>query len=162
VRIIWRDDDVLFHRHRLPELLALDDIFQRYGCLHTVAIIAETLTPELGAIIRERGMSAQLHCWSHDDLSVDETAIAQLPAAVAKIEDMVGARPTILYPPWNRTSQALEAAAAALGLTVSWQKISLEQYIRANGDVSETVCNFHYWNEGDAKLIEPALKIATA
>lgn len=159
--MIWRDDDILFHRHRIDELLAIDDVFQRYGCLHTIAIIAETLTPELGAIIRERGMSAQLHCWAHDDLSIDRAAVAQLPQAIARIEDLVGTRPTVLYPTWNKVSPMLLDAAAALGLTVSWKKISLEQYIRCDGDVAESTVNFHYWDAGDAALIGQALEIAT-
>lgn len=158
--MIWRDDDVLELARTLPQLLGADELLRRYGQVHTIAIIASTLTPELAAIIRERGMSAQLHCWAHDDLSVDGIAIAQLPAAVAKIEALVGTRPTVIYPPWNRTSALLETAACKLGLAVSVAKISLEQYIRADGDVAESVVNFHYWHASDMELLEPALKIA--
>lgn len=158
--IIWRDDDILMPRHSLDRLLAADDIFQRHGVLHTVAIIAETLTPAVAAAIRERGMSAQLHCWSHDDLSISDAALAQLPQAVARIEDMVGIRPTVLYPPWNRCSAKLLDAAKALGLTVSWRKISLEQYIRCEGDVREDTVNFHYWHQPDVDQLDLALSIA--
>jgi peptidoglycan/xylan/chitin deacetylase (PgdA/CDA1 family) len=161
VSIIWRDDDILMPRHSLGRLLAADDIFQRYGVLHTVAIIAETLTPEIAAAIRERGMSAQLHCWSHDDLTAVPEALAQLPQAVAKIEDIVGVRPTTLFPPWNRVSAKLLDAAKALGLEVSWRKISLEQYIRCEGDVSEDVVNWHYWHQPDVDQLEAALRIAS-
>ncbi len=157
--IIWRDDDILMPPHSLGKLLAVDDILQRHGALHTIAIIAETLTEEVAAVIRERGMSAQLHCWSHDDLSVDEVAIAQLPQAVAKIEDMVGVRPTTLYPPWNRASPLLVKVAKALGLSVSWEKVSLSQYIRFRGSVTEPAVNFHYWHAPDVEQLEVALAI---
>lgn len=160
MRITWRDDDILMPRHSLDRLLAVDDVFQRYGIVHTIAIIASTLTPELGRVIRDRKMSAQLHCWAHDDLSVDDAAIAQLPQAVERIEALVGIRPKVLYPTWNRKSPKLLDAANALGLAVSWKKISLEQFIRCNGDVAERTVNFHYWHQPDADQIDEALRIA--
>lgn len=159
--MIWRDDDILKNRASLRALLDVDDLLQRHGQIHTVAIIASTLTPELAAIIRARGMSAQLHCWKHDDLSVNPAARAQLAAGVAKIADLIGVRPTILYPTWNRTSAALMRAAAELGLIVCHQKISLEQYIRFEGDVDEPIVNFHYWHEPDRGALAEALAIAT-
>jgi hypothetical protein len=45
-------------------------------------------------------------------------------------------------------------------LRVSWQKISLAQFIRAGGDVAEPVINFHYWAVEDVILLERALRIA--
>jgi peptidoglycan/xylan/chitin deacetylase (PgdA/CDA1 family) len=158
VSIIWRDDDVLLKRHQLGLLLAADDIFQRAGRVHTIAVIASTLTCELAAVIRERRMSAQLHCWQHDDLS-KPGADARLAQAVARIEDLVGVRPTVLYPPWNRTSVALEAAAAELGLTVSAVKVSLEQFIRCDGGVAEDVVNFHFWHDPDVRQLARALAL---
>jgi peptidoglycan/xylan/chitin deacetylase (PgdA/CDA1 family) len=152
--MIWRDDDVLMSPHTIGQLLRVDDMLQAAGKRHTVAIIAETLTPELGAIIRERDMDAQLHCWTHDDLSVDQGAVAQLPMAIAKIEDLVGTRPTVLYPPWNRTSSMLDAAAAKLGLEVSTEKLSLGQYLRGARGLP---INFHFWHEPDVELLKRAL-----
>lgn len=157
--IIWRDDDVLLKPREFGKLLAVDDVLRRHAKVHTIAVIAETLTRELGAAIRERGMSAQLHCWSHEDLSEDADAIAMLPRAVAKMEDMIGVRPTVLYPPWNRTSPALEGAASKLGLAVSWRKISLEAYIRCGGQCEEDTVNFHFWHASDVALLEEALRL---
>lgn len=157
--MVWRDDDILWEAHGLDELLQVDDRLQAAKLTHTLAVIADTLTPEVAAVIRARGMSAQLHCWHHDDLSVDERAVAQLGDAVAKIADLVGVRPTVLYPPWNRTSPMLERAAAALDLTVSHEKISLEQYIRFNGRLPPRVINFHYWHEPDRLALAQALAI---
>jgi peptidoglycan/xylan/chitin deacetylase (PgdA/CDA1 family) len=156
--MIWRDDDILMEDTRLDQLLIADDLLQRYGRLHTVAIVAETLTPEVAAAVRARGMSAQLHGWRHDDLSVDRAAIGQLRQACDKIADLVGVRPTVLYPPWNKTGPAMEAEARALGLTVSARKTSLAHYIRHKGRVSHDTINFHYWAP-EMALLEPALQI---
>lgn len=156
--MIWRDDDVLWEAHGLDELLLVDDLLQERGVRHTVAIIADRLTPAVAAVIRERQMVAQLHCWHHDDLSVDVGAIAELPQAVQKIEELCGQRPTVLYPPWNRTSPWLEQAASELNLRVSAQKISLEQFIRFRGHVSEQTINFHYWHEPDRLALGEALR----
>jgi peptidoglycan/xylan/chitin deacetylase (PgdA/CDA1 family) len=157
--VIWRDDDILKTPNSLDALLEVDDLCQRYLQPHTVAVIVETLTPALATVLRGRGMDVQLHCWRHHDLSVDAAGRAQLGDAVQKIADLVGTRPTILYPPWNRTSPALEAAAAALGLTVSCNKLSLAQFIRVEGDVRERVVNFHYWHPPDRELLKTALQI---
>lgn len=158
--MIWRDDDILWQHHGLAELLAVDDLLQGAGVLHTVAIIAATLTPTVAAALRERRVSCQLHCWQHDDLSVDAAALAQLPDAVAKIADLIGARPTVLYPPWNRTSPMLDEAAAALDLRVSYEKVSLEQFSRFQGDVDCDTINFHYWHEPDRLALVEALRFA--
>lgn len=145
----------------LSRLLLVDDLLREHGQLHTIAIIAANLTPALGKIIRERGMSAQLHCWEHDDLSVDSMAIAALPKAVWTVEDLTGTRPTTLYPPWNRSGPELERMAGRLGLVVSFEKISLDQYIRFDGKVGEEVINFHHWYEPEHAQLAAALKIAT-
>ena len=156
--MIWRDDDVLQAGSGIDDLLHVDNLLRRAGCVHTVAILAETLTPALAAVIRDCGMVPQLHGWSHDDLSVDEHAIAQLPAAVEKLTAVCG-RPTVLFPPWNRTSPRLEAAAAALGLRVSAEKVSLEQVIRFQGKLPDTaIVNFHYWHAPDRRALAEALR----
>lgn len=142
--------------------MAVNDIFQNYGQPHTIAVIAAGIDgrADLIDLIRGRGIIVQLHCWEHDDLSVDAAARDELARAVDLL-DRVLTRPTVLYPPWNRTSPELEEAAARLGLTVSHKKVSLSQYIRVKGGISEDVVNFHHWHVPDAVLIEPALRIAT-
>lgn len=159
--MIWRDDDIGV-RTNLEALAAVDELFQRYKQPHTIAVMAAGMDtrPDLVELIRERGMLVALHCWEHDKLSSNVEAQQQLPRAVAMLRDLFGESPSVLYPPWNRTSVELEAAAAALGLTVSTAKISISQYLRANGDVAEEVVNFHYWHPADVLQIEPALRIA--
>ena len=161
--MIWRDDDIaaITRGARLEQLCRVDDCFQDVGVLHTIAVIAEGIdrNPDLIAAIKARGMRVQLHAWSHKDLSDDAESRAQLPRAVELLTAIFGDRPTVLYPPWNRTSPELEAAAAALGLTVSTKKVSLEQYLRFRGNVAEDVVNFHYWDTHEHELLPTALTL---
>ena len=157
--IIWRDDDVGADT-KLETLQAVDDVFQMHKKRHTIAVIAAGLyeRPDLINLIRERSMLVQLHCWQHDDLSQDQAARLELERAVDLLERLFN-RPTVLYPPWNRTSPELEETAARLGLTISTEKISLSQYVRHSGDVSENVVNFHHWHVPDAILLDRALAL---
>lgn len=160
--MIWRDDDIGVGTN-LEALAAVDDLFQHYRQPHTVAIMAAGMDtrPDLVELIKERKMIVALHCWRHDKLTASPQGRADLSRAVDLLRDLFGESPTVLYPPWNKTSPEVEEAAAALGLAVSHKKISLEQFIRAGGDVAETTCNFHYWHPADVLKIEPALWIAT-
>jgi peptidoglycan/xylan/chitin deacetylase (PgdA/CDA1 family) len=162
VTTIWRDDDV-GRRTKLDVLTAVDDVFQQYKARHTIAVMAEGLDsrPELVDLIIQRGMDVQLHCWKHDDLTT-EPAQADLLRAVEMLEQLFGARPTVLYPPWNRADSSLCRKAAELGMIVSAAKISLDQYLRFNGDVGEQVVNFHHWYVPEAMQLERALKIAAS
>lgn len=159
--MIWRDDDIGADT-RIATLEAVDDLFQRFGLPHTIAVIAKDLDtrPDLIAFIRERRMVVQLHCWDHNDLTVDATARDDLALAVEMLERHL-TRPTVLYPPWNRSTPEVEAAAADLGLIVSHRKLSLSQYIRADGDVDCDVVNFHFWYPPEFPQLEQALQIAT-
>lgn len=158
--MIWRDDDI-GQNTRLDVLQAVDDLFVQYGTAHTIAVIASGIDtrPDLIDLIRERRMIVQLHCWEHDDLSVDASARGELRRAVDLLSSMFD-RPRVLYPPWNRTSPELETAAADVGLTVSFKKVSLSQYVRVDGGISEDVVNFHHWHVPDVLYLERALKIA--
>lgn len=156
--MIWRDDDI-GQNTKLDVLQAVDDVFQRHGVPHTIAVIASRIDtrPDLVELIRERRMIVQLHCWEHDDLSVDAAARGELERAVETLTSLF-ARPTVLYPPWNRSGPELEAEAARLGLTVSFKKVSLSQYMRVRGDVTERVINFHHWHVPDIELLERAIE----
>ncbi len=156
--MIWRDDDILWEDYGLDVLLKADDLFQQYGRLHTVAILADRLTPEVAAAIRDRKMSAQVHAWHHDDLSTDAHAIGQLRQARDLIADLIGVMPTVLYPPWNKTGPAMEQEAAKLGLRVSARKTSLSHYLKVKGQTTHDTINFHYWAP-EMALLEPALQL---
>lgn len=156
--MIWRDDDIGV-KTDLAVFAAVDDLFQRYGLRHTVAIMAFGLhqRPDLVAFLRHRDVACELHCWTHLDLPQSTEGRDDLARAVTQIETLIGRRPTVLYPPWNRTSPEVEAAAASLGLTVSAQKISLAQFLRCGGS-DRDVINFHYWEPSDVALLEPAMQ----
>jgi hypothetical protein len=159
--MIWRDDDI-GAKTSLEELRAVDDLFQASGLVqHTIAVVAAGLErrPDLVNFIRERRMLVQLHCWEHHDLSLDTKARAMLPRAVDLLEQLFQRRPTVLYPPWNQTNEALHEAAAALGLRVSATKVSLAQFLRAGGDVREDTINFHYWHAPDVEQLAPAIRL---
>lgn len=159
--MIWRDDDIGVDTN-LDTLRVVDDIFQRYNTRHTVAIMAAGMDgrPDLVQLIRDRGMLVQLHCWTHHDLTANKAARGELKQAAELVADLFGARPTVLYPPWNRSSPVVVRCAAELGMTVSTHKITLAAYIRAGGDVQEQVVNFHHWHVPEALLLEPALQLA--
>ena len=172
--IVWRDDDVgCAHINRagiaipgtkLADLLAVDDMLRRHGKAHTIAVIACGLAGnrELVELIRAREMVVQLHCWKHDDLTANAQARTDLERAADAIFELFDARPTVLYPPWNRSSREVEEAAAALGMTVSHRKVSLDQYVRAGGDVDVPTVNFHHWHVPDVILLDRALSLPEA
>jgi peptidoglycan/xylan/chitin deacetylase (PgdA/CDA1 family) len=160
--MIWRDDDVNA-KTRIEVLAAVDDLFQKYGFPHTIAVIVDGFErrADLIKLIRERKMIVQLHCWTHLDLRFEENW-TDIERGVNILSGLFGERPTVLYPPWNRESADLNIFARSLGLDVSTRKVSLEQYVRAEGDVAEGTVNFHHWYVPDALLLEPALRIASA
>lgn len=159
--MIWRDDDISW-RTNLNDFKAVHDLFKRYNVLHTIALITGDIekAPELVAYIKDNDIDVQFHCIDHIDFTQNiDKAKSQIEQGIATIEAVFGKRPTVFYPTWNRTNQQVNDIAASVGLNVSSDKISLSQYIKVNGDVSEKVINFHYWAYEDVILIEPALKI---
>jgi len=126
--MIWRDDDIgaaqVNHAGqsvpgtKLADLLAVDDLFQRYGVPHTIAVMASGLEtrPDLIDMICERRMNVQLHCWTHDDLTVDAVARDDLERARDLLAELFGHPPAVLYPPWNRSNDLVVEAAARLGI----------------------------------------------
>lgn len=160
---VWRDDDIAVDTTglRLRQLLEVDDLFQRYNVPHTVAVIAEGLwrNPEVIETILRRGMVPQLHGWTHDDLTKSATARAALGDAVDLLTALFGQRPTVLYPPWNRSNGKVERAAEALGLRVEPDKASLDQFVRLRGDFSLRTVNFHFWSGEDRLRLTEALPV---
>lgn len=158
--MIWRDDDVLDPAYgRLRDLLTVDDVLQRFGQRHTVAVLAKSLTPGLAAIIRARGMIPQLHGWVHESLIYSPSALAHLEDAVEKMADY-GLRPTVLYPPFNHASSHVIDIAAALGLTVSTHHFTLSEYLQRGGlRRGEDVVNCHFWKVTERRLLWKALTL---
>lgn len=160
--LVWRDDDIGFETD-IDTLMLVDDFFQLHRVTHTIAVMVDKLhkRPDLVEFIRARGMDVQLHCWDHIDLSKEprEQLHDHLSVAVEEVNALFGKRPTVLYPPWNRSSDLVREVAAAVGMVVHDQKISLEAYIRTGGGVKEHTINFHYWATQERDLIPQALEI---
>ncbi len=164
--IIFRDDDIekptcfdLFRR--------ADAILRERAVTHTIAVIADKidLNPDVCDYInsprRRDGFDVQLHCWNHDHPLTSYTATNlehDLGRGKAKLENLFGKPVSVLYPPWNKSSPTVIEAASRVGLAVSFEKISLSQYLRAGGDVGNAVINFHYWSD-EVNLLAAAVEI---
>lgn len=158
---IFRDDDIS-HTTDLAHFKKVHDYFKEAIVMHTIALIVKDIekNPELIDYIKNNNIDVQVHCWQHYDLTANiEQFEKDLPKCIDTIEILFGERPTTLFPPWNNASEKVIDIAADHGLTVSYKKVSLDQYIRFNGEVDEQVINFHYWAQQDIILIEPALSI---
>jgi len=166
--IIFRDDDpaVQTKGKHFEMFKAFHQVFQKYGVLHTIALITKDIEQNEALVNyindnREQ-FDVQLHCVEHIDFTHNlQQAEWQFKTGCDDIERIFGKRPTIWFPTWNKTTDQLNAIAKRCGLEVSYKKISVDQYIRVNGDVAEDVINMHFWNYGDQINLEPALKIYT-
>ena len=158
--LIWRDDDISCTT-LIGQLEETDAALAEYGLTHTIAVIACDLhrRPDLVEMIKACRMDVQLHCWTHEDMTLNRESLHSLSQGVEMIERLFGARPTVLYPPWNRADETVVAVAAELGLRVSVEKVSLQAFIRVDGDISEPVVNFHYWSETERSLLRKAARI---
>ncbi len=130
---------------------------------HVIAVIARDMNqaPELVNYVRNNpNIEVQLHCWEHIDYTVQHDKIPEhLKLSVKELEKHLGVRPTIWYPPWNKTDEKMEHHAANMGMTVSTQTGHLAQYIRKQTEM-ETI-SLHYWADEDCMLLETALQIYT-
>lgn len=161
--MIFRDDDISCFTN-LDDFKRVHDLFNKYETLHTIALIAKDIErhPSLIDYIKSQSnIDVQLHCWDHIDLTECHiiTVKASLEHGIQKMEEIFNKIPTILYPPWNRSDERLEEACKEQKLEVSHKKISLPQYIKFNGDVSESTINFHYWAAQEVMYLEAALII---
>ncbi len=163
---IWRNDDI----GEKTDVALLEEVHKELvaaGQKHTVALVTKNMGKNKAVVqfLKDHleEFDIQVHCHSHDKPlpQLDGEEIEEdLKKAKNFITKNFGVAPTILFPPWNHTSPTLEAIAASLGLRVSYKKVSLSQFIRVEGDVSEEAINFHSWSEEERKLLPQALKFA--
>lgn len=163
--ITFRNDDISCFTE-LPQFICVHDIFEEYTVKHRIAIIAENLhkRKDLLEYIKSHPLiDPQLHCFQHlhyKELTEDE--LRQQFSSSVKMFKKVGLKePTVFHPPWNESNDLVKQVAAEFGLTVESEKITLASYIRCEGQVNESVINFHYWHEPEAMLVEQALRIYT-
>lgn len=162
--MIFRDDDISVHTD-LAALKPVHDIFKKHLVMHTVAVIAKDIdmNTELIMYLKRENFDVQLHCFEHYNLT--EMPTDQLELSLTRAMNMFKRcgldLPTVLYPPWNISSKAVEVLAwDKFKLNVSNRKCSLSQYVKANGNVDVDVVNFHYWDE-EIKDLDEALNIYT-
>lgn len=164
--ITFRDDDIGFDTD-LSELREAHGFFIKHGVIHTVAVEAFAMdTSQAKSVVKylrsTENFDIQLHCLRHVNLTENlERTREELTEAIRIMVQMFSKRPTVLYPPWNKSSSGLTEVAGSLGLEVSWEKISLDAYIRCNGGVAEPVVNFHYWEPTERAMLDKALTIFT-
>lgn len=160
--MIWRNDDISY-KTELGQFECVHKLFKKYTVLHTIALICRDIekNPELINFINANNIDVQIHCWEHKDFTqlllveVED----QFRKSIQTIQKYFKHRPTVFFPPWNKSNDAVECVAKEHGLTVSNQKVSLSQYIRTEGDVKESVINFHSWSLDEIKILEEALVI---
>jgi len=165
--MIFRDDDISAIT-KLEQFRFVHEIFIFFGVTHTLAIIAKDIERNENLVRyindHKKELDLQLHCYEHFDHSKSDSLMvtASLNFGRNKIEKVFGETPTIFFPPWNAVNPDLYISCKILGLECKPEKISLDQYIRKNGDVSEDVINFHYWHEPEVNDLYRALKIYTS
>lgn len=153
--IIWRDDD-LSKDTDLKKFKAVHELFNKYKVLHTVALICKDIEqnkPLLKYLKSQKNIDVQVHAFEHYDFQTNLQRLHEdLPKAI-EIVTRHFKKPTILYPPWNRSSIGVERIAWNNKLKVVSNKISLSQYLRG---VKGDVINFHYWSD-ECEDLETAL-----
>lgn len=137
---------------------SVTELLEKYNAPHTIAILAGGIDtePEWVEYIKAHKFDIQLHGLIHLDATQTHDYLKDnLKKAVEKIVQTFGVMPTVWYPPWNRVDDYVLSVAHDLGLTVSYEKISLSNFI--SHPVRDAVINFHYWAEEDTKDLEKAL-----
>jgi hypothetical protein len=159
--MIFRDDDISY-KTQVEQFEEVHKLFRKYLTLHTIALICKDITKnkELIKYINSNNIDAQVHCWEHYDFTQNTDKLKiDLPKCIKIITDNFNHPPLTLFPPWNKTNSEVGKIAEGNGLVVSNEKISLSQYIRFKGNVSNNVINFHSWALPDIVLLEEALQI---
>lgn len=161
--IYWRDDDggILTKAYRFQ---FVHEIFQKYRVIHTLALIMKDIekNKELISYILsyKNEFNIQLHCWEHFDHGNDfEQAKESIFKGKKAIKDIFGVEAAIFFPPWNSCTQEIKEFCKSIGMLAMPEKISIEQYIKVNGDVKEEVVNFHGWHQPEVNDLHKALKI---
>ena len=157
MKLVFRDDDVSKDTD-LKRFKEIHEFFNKYEVTHTIALICKDIEQNKALvkyIKSQKNIDIQIHCWEHKNLTENlQTLSGELQKCLQIIRTIFGKQPTILYPPWNKTSFSVNNIARSLRLTVSAEKISLSQYLKG---VKGEVINFHSWADECVDL-EPALK----
>lgn len=158
--IIFRNDDIS-KTTDLKQFKAVHALFNKYKVTHTIALICKDIEDNkqlVKYLKQQKNIDIQVHAWEHYDFTLEPVRLSEdLPKCVELITRLFK-KPTILYPPWNKSDLRVAHIARQLGLEVSNKKISLSQYLE--GKPGEVI-NFHSWDK-ECKDLEAALKKFTS
>lgn len=141
--MIWRDDDISKYTD-LATIMAIQDVFDRCGKVHTVTLLMEDLWESRGIwewLMTTPGLDIALHGWRHDDYSAmrySKDIEYRLSEALEYWSKYTANsdvdRPLkVFYPPWNKVSKNVELACKNLGLELNVNVNPAEIY------------SFHWW-----------------
>ena len=160
--MIFRDDDIHFETD-LRRFKHIDSLFIEYGIEHHIAVICHRMglhTELIDYIHKHPHIIPQIHGWEHIDYTVNHNLIREhLTLCIKQMQYLGFAKPTIFFPPWNRTDDVINFVAGELGLIVLHEKNTLTDFIQGNPLVPGDIINFHYWADMDSQMLEPALRI---
>lgn len=153
---LFRDDDISVTTD-IGLLIKAHELVTDYGGRHAVALLMKDLWDNKEVwlwLMTTPNLVVGLHGWTHRDYSVLQSTeiIADIELSLTYWREHIGAYPEApqidtFFPPWNRSSPALERACYATGLKLDtrWKKDS-------------DVYGFHSWElilpERRAKLVE--------
>ena len=170
-QVTFRDDDVCYYPgvgidigvNYLEKFIKTHELMKQYNTTHVIAILASGIDYNLGMVdyIKQHQdlIVPQFHGWTHIDYTQNhQTAEDHFIWGLNRIQATFGKRPTVWYPPWNKSDGFLEELCHRLGLTVSCEKMSTSKFVENPRD---GIINFHYWASCDTDYLEDALKIYT-
>lgn len=158
--MIIRQDD-FDPRTDLETLQKVHEEFVKRDMLHTIAVnnsmgLVTEIEPEvLDYVNTTDHWDIQLHGYHHE-LYYHWGAKDLYPHIAANLlltkRDFSKSNPTVFYPPWNKTSDALEAVCKKLGLTVNAECEYIDMYL--NWDKRDTgVIYYHMWDKKDIGML---------
>ena len=155
--MLYRDDDINIYTS-LWLFMKVDELFQKYNKIHTIAIEVKDLweNKELfNYILRSLSIQVGLHGWTHRDYSIMpyEDVLVDLQKAIEYWEqrkmggygDLVKTplkKFKTFYPTWNRVSPELKRACDTVGLELDSRERGSDLY------------SFHYWALTDKKRFD--------
>lgn len=156
---LFRDDDISYTTD-IGLLMYAHDLITSYKKQHAVAVLMDRLWDNKEVwlwLMTTPNLTIGLHGWTHRDYSLVSStdAIEDIQRSLAYWSEHTAAYPhvpqlAIFFPPWNKTSPALERACYATGLRVDvrWKKDS-------------DVYGFHSWElllQDRKRKLEEALR----
>jgi len=131
------------------------DILERYNVIATFYVIGRQVDRFSETVLRAHNMGCEIanHTWSHSSLdqASRDTIRAQLQDTSAAIENLIGAPPLHMRPPFGRISTDVEDITRELGLPIIFWSIDPSDYL--SGRSPERIYNEIMDNVQDRDII---------